>query len=45
MVDRIYSSLEKFLEECHTNSIEIQKQFKATEIKQSNSWFQNILNK
>jgi len=45
MVDRIYSSLEKFLEECHANSIEIQKQFKATEIKQSNSWFQNILNK
>tara|TARA_B100000073_G_scaffold348398_1_gene366953 strand:+ start:1298 stop:1657 length:360 start_codon:yes stop_codon:yes gene_type:complete len=45
MVDRIYSSLEKFLEEYHTNSIEIQKQFKATEIKQSNSWFQNILNK
>jgi len=45
MVDRISSSLEKFLEAYYTNSIEIQKQFKSSDMVQTDSWFKNILNK
>ena len=45
MVDRISSYLEKFLEAYYTNSIEIQKQFKSSDMVQTDSWFKNILNK